>query len=119
MAERDSLTNLMNYRTFQAYFANYTICCTWLFMLDIDKFKKINDTHGHLVGNTVLKILARVLEKTVRSSDLICRLGGDEFIVLCSGFRTRAMRTILSEGWKDAWKKRWGLSLDGLGSRSE
>ncbi|MBS6215585.1 MAG: diguanylate cyclase [Clostridiales bacterium] len=90
MAERDSLTNLMNYRTFQAYFANYTICCTWLFMLDIDKFKKINDTHGHLVGNTVLKILARVLEKTVRSSDLICRLGGDEFIVLCSGFRTKS-----------------------------
>ncbi len=89
MAERDSLTNLMNFGAFQKYFASHSICCTWLFVMDIDKFKRINDTHGHLVGNTVLKTMAHVLEETVRSFDLVCRLGGDEFVVLCSGFHSK------------------------------
>jgi diguanylate cyclase (GGDEF)-like protein/PAS domain S-box-containing protein len=53
-----------------------------LVMIDVDNFKVINDTHGHHVGDLVLKNLARQLRTQTRASDLVCRLGGDEFLVV-------------------------------------
>lgn len=52
-------------------------------LLDVDHFKKINDTWGHDRGDLVLAQLAGVLKDTLRISDVVCRLGGEEFIVLC------------------------------------
>lgn len=54
----------------------------WLGMLDVDHFKKINDTHGHIIGDEVLIIVARLLEKSFRQSDLLYRFGGEEFIAI-------------------------------------
>jgi diguanylate cyclase (GGDEF)-like protein len=51
-------------------------------MLDIDKFKTVNDTHGHEAGDRALKVVARVLSQAVRPNDLCARHGGDEFVVL-------------------------------------
>ena len=51
-------------------------------MLDIDFFKRINDTHGHQMGDLVLGRVAQVLQATARKGDLICRLGGEEFLVV-------------------------------------
>ncbi len=53
-----------------------------LLMLDLDFFKKVNDTHGHPVGDIVLKQLADVMRKTLRRADLVARLGGEEFGVV-------------------------------------
>lgn len=52
--------------------------------IDIDKFKSINDTHGHAVGDAVLKETARVLSTAARREESVCRIGGEEFLVLCS-----------------------------------
>ena len=53
-----------------------------MLFLDLDRFKEINDTHGHHVGDAVLTEVARRLTRSVRESDSIARLGGDEFVVL-------------------------------------
>ena len=51
-------------------------------MFDIDEFKKINDTYGHQAGDIVIKKMAEIVKKNTRSSDLVGRYGGDEFMVL-------------------------------------
>lgn len=53
-----------------------------ILMLDIDFFKKINDTYGHLAGDTVLIKISKTIEQNIRSTDILCRYGGEEFIVL-------------------------------------
>ena len=58
-----------------------------LLLFDIDKFKPINDTFGHLAGDAVLVKLAQVVETAVRAEDLFARYGGEEFAVLCRGIR--------------------------------
>ncbi|MFN3428911.1 MAG: diguanylate cyclase [Candidatus Sericytochromatia bacterium] len=56
--------------------------CTSLILLDVDHFKKFNDTHGHLLGDQVLQGVARVLQKSTRETDLVARYGGEEFAVV-------------------------------------
>ena len=53
-----------------------------LLLVDVDKFKSINDTYGHDVGDLVLKRVAEVLTYSFRATDLVFRLGGDEFVVI-------------------------------------
>ena len=54
-----------------------------LILLDVDEFKAVNDTHGHQVGDEVLKSLANLLKSNTRSSDTLGRWGGEEFMLIC------------------------------------
>lgn len=87
MAARDPLTKLLNRRglieALSIHFGSRHAGPAHLLLLDIDHFKKINDTHGHQVGDQVLCHVAQVLQKTARHGDLICRLGGEEFVAIC------------------------------------
>jgi len=88
LAVRDGLTGLYNYRHFWEILGHeveqsrrYQPPLSLLF-LDLDNFKVINDTLGHAQGDVVLKTLADYLRKALRQADVICRYGGEEFVVL-------------------------------------
>ena len=78
----DALTGLYNRHAYD--FMRYDLDMTRnaLLLVDVDKFKSINDTYGHGVGDLVLKRVADVLKYNFRSTDLVFRLGGDEFVVI-------------------------------------
>ena len=59
-------------------------CDYWMAMIDIDHFKRVNDTHGHLLGDEVLLLIARMLAGSFRKGDLVYRYGGEEFLVITS-----------------------------------
>ena len=61
-----------------------------LLMMDLDKFKQVNDTHGHVAGDAVLQRLGEILHQSVRENDLIFRYGGEEFIVILPAADTKA-----------------------------
>jgi diguanylate cyclase (GGDEF)-like protein/PAS domain S-box-containing protein len=88
MALVDELTGLRNRRGFLAIAEQYTRIARRqgqrfsLFFIDLDRFKSINDNCGHSEGDDALKTAAGILEKTFRSSDILCRFGGDEFAAL-------------------------------------
>ena len=85
---RDQLTGLYNRRFLEEAIDKITAqirrrgTALGILMVDIDYFKQVNDTHGHDVGDRVLKEVARVLLKSVRDSDVVVRFGGEEFMVL-------------------------------------
>ncbi len=61
-------------------------------MLDIDHFKKINDVHGHLAGDYVLKEVARIIQQRIRRDEVLARYGGEEFAIILPGDqRSRAL----------------------------
>ncbi len=84
-AERDSMTNILNRESFKEKVAEFLKtpgeknCC--LILIDIDKFKTINDSYGHIVGDNVIKKVVTIIKNSCRDSDLVGRLGGDEFII--------------------------------------
>jgi diguanylate cyclase (GGDEF)-like protein/PAS domain S-box-containing protein len=88
MVYHDNLTGLPNRALLEDHLKQAIITAgvrqqiVAVFFLDLDGFKQVNDTHGHLVGNLLLQAVAQRLTQCLRSSDLVARLGGDEFVVL-------------------------------------
>ena len=87
IAHLDSLTGVANRYALDEYIkllenqpTQFSETC--LMMLDIDHFKQVNDVYGHLVGDQVIQFVAEKLKESIRTSDLLVRYGGDEFIVL-------------------------------------
>lgn len=106
IANRDPLTGVLNYRAFIDRLtheleraARYDSPFT-LILLDLDRFKQLNDRFGHLAGNRALQELVFFLRRKVRKSDLIARVGGDEFAVLM----VQAPRNAVAPKWDGLWE---------------
>ena len=88
MANRDGLTGLYNHRYFRNAFdieihrAGRSQGRFSLIFMDIDHFKQYNDTNGHPAGDALLKTLGEIFRKGSRASDLVCRYGGEEFVII-------------------------------------
>ncbi len=105
--EKDALTELLNRKTFDGAFARAAIELAlpddtpladrrtyraeesyWLAVVDIDHFKRVNDSFGHLIGDEVLLLMARLMRTSFRFHDQLYRFGGEEFVILmrCGGY---------------------------------
>lgn len=122
-AKSDPLTGLLNRRSLEnavrrlpAEDAEYCVA-----FADLDRFKALNDTHGHGVGDRALRLFAKVLRDSIRPNDLACRYGGEEFVVVlpdCSLEETRlvtervraALREALARGGLPAFTVSFGLA---------
>jgi diguanylate cyclase (GGDEF)-like protein len=103
LAYRDPLTGLRNRRYFserlgeelcrlrRARTQRLSVVC-----IDVNDFKQVNDTMGHAAGDTALIAVGRLLESLTRTSDLVCRVGGDEFVLLLPDTDEEQVKTVLS-----------------------
>lgn len=96
LSELDSLTGILNRNTFIAKFEEIARNSTndekhVLILLDIDNFKLVNDTFGHLIGDQALIDITNSLKSIIRSGDILGRLGGDEFLILLKDFTNKVV----------------------------
>lgn len=114
----DPLTETLNRRGFErelkrslAYVKRYGASAALVY-LDLDGFKPVNDRHGHAAGDAVLKAIAAALIRRVRASDVVARIGGDEFVVLLWNLSEAdaAAKAAALEAAIYATPVRWGAS---------
>ena len=93
LASHDSLTGLLNRRESEVIVPTQLRLCRrlglgmGLAMIDVDHFKRINDVHGHLAGDEVLRGVATLIAGSIRNADHLFRWGGEEFLLVCGGRR--------------------------------
>jgi diguanylate cyclase (GGDEF)-like protein len=115
LANRDALTGLPNLRLFQERFLS-TLSISkrkgWkaaIMFVDLDEFKKVNDSFGHEAGDRILKMVAKRLLETVRESDTVARIGGDEFLIIQTEVRDKATAARVAEKIVDKISKPFAL----------
>lgn len=115
---RDALTGLINRRVLMKQLEfqrqHYLEAGTpfSIMMCDIDRFKRINDTHGHMVGDQVLKKASSILTERVRRQDVVARFGGEEFMVVLPGLSLEASKPI-AEAVRDGFEAAGFNTQDG------
>ena len=120
LATTDSLTNLPNRRGFELHVEqamqeaqrdSSPLCAV---MLDLDNFKLINDQHGHLAGDEVLRSFAERLRAALRQSDILCRWGGEEFILLLKNTDRHAAHELAEKLRQHCAEQRYPMDGDAL-----
>ena len=94
LSTRDAFSGVLNKRACEEAMVNYLRACApkvkcAFIIIDLDDFKQINDTRGHLAGDEILRRTGEALQELFRASDIIGRFGGDEFVILAKGMSSR------------------------------
>jgi diguanylate cyclase (GGDEF)-like protein/PAS domain S-box-containing protein len=102
----DELTGIPNYRAYREkinqFMYDYTRGDDFaLVVIDIDHFKKVNDTYGHETGNCVIREIAQMLYENIRQSDFVCRFGGEEFVLLLKDVNEKIATSICEDFRKE------------------
>ncbi len=96
--DHDALTNTKSrkflFESYEAIAREQAAFPLAVMQIDADHFKNINDTYGHMIGDTALQHLAAVLKSVCRAEDVVCRLGGEEFAMVLPGMTERAARAV-------------------------
>lgn len=120
LALEDGLTRLPNRRHFELQLQDVldglnrqggTAC---LVMIDVDKFKQINDSHSHNVGDAVLQAIAELMRRCVRDKDFPARLAGDEFVIILRDTGLQAGHALTERLARAVSQHGWGVIVDGL-----
>ena len=117
-AHIDELTGLENRRGYTRHAerlrAKQSTGAMAVLVVDVDAFKAVNDTFGHIVGDAVLVQVAKVLSAGIRSGDLVARLGGDEFVVLLEGLDADAAQRRAADMMERLTRVDWPAMAPGL-----
>ena len=109
-AQTDPLTGLWNHRAFHERLRDELVSVSTeqtsvaLIMLDLDDFKRVNDIYSHATGDHVLSQVASILLGSVRGSDSVCRIGGEEFAIIAPTRRSRTPSGSQS-GCRSTWRR--------------
>lgn len=116
-AELDGLTQIYNRRTLERKYESIKEGTVCMMIIDIDKFKKINDTFGHPTGDAVIIGVVRAMKKCIRSKDLIGRLGGDEFCIILADCFENACEVIANRVLEELGYQQYenGIKLPAIG----
>ncbi|RLB89664.1 MAG: GGDEF domain-containing protein, partial [Deltaproteobacteria bacterium] len=118
-AHTDSLTGLINRRGLEKRFELERIRAKQnnlpfsIIMIDIDHFKKVNDTYGHLVGDSLLRGISKILQKQLRRNDIAARYGGEEFLILLPETDLAGAGAVAGKIQKGLSTKEWKLKESG------
>ena len=96
-ASHDALTGLFNRGAYDMLMESVDTAHVALLIIDVDHFKSVNDTYGHAVGDRVLKRVAEILQSSFRSVDILCRIGGDEFVVVMTRANSSMRQLVLNK----------------------
>jgi len=119
-ATEDPLTGLGNRRKLDSALQELTVNApypTCLLFIDLDRFKSVNDTFSHAVGDEVLKAVAMILQRESRENDVVARYGGDEFVVMLRGAPLRTGAHVGERIRKAVSAHPWGRIAPGLQAR--
>jgi diguanylate cyclase (GGDEF)-like protein len=117
LATRDELTGLFNRRHFFAE-ANRMLhegTTINLVLLDLDDFKRVNDTHGHLAGDRILRDIGSLFQRRTRHEDLVARYGGDEFVMLIQKLSPAEVETVVARVASEIGSVQWTIGTETLG----
>jgi diguanylate cyclase len=112
-ARTDALTGLANRRALDEEIGRqYALCLRTgsplsVMLLDVDKFKLFNDTHGHRAGDEALRVVAGILRNAMRQMDIVTRYGGEEFLVMMPGTTLEGARMVAERTRQDIGKTRF------------